>query len=471
MNFLKTASEFEGILQRSASQELIASLFPERDEEIAEEESSSNGSTDEGGDKTSLCNKDNEEGKIMNKTAGVEVNKFKVSGVNSSEQDDFEQVQGVVGFKNSEVKEAMGKVASTIRTVEEIKRTATKEGTMTKYASLIESLEGEIRVAAELCRKALKENPDSCLNMNKEPTNDKPYGAYDKSEPAITHETQSDHTDWKNDKHDEIGLGVPKSEAEIARIASQRLAANKAVKIAMNLLGDRCSEDVIAAQGRDFFAGMSMTAMDNTIRRIAETEALYNDEAPAMAPATVAEPAMSPAPACAPVATPVATPTAGMPISDDPKCEEKVEEVKAPDFTTDEKAEIEKEASRIASARKAKIIEAVNKRANELMADAPAVPAPEVAPAPAPAPEVAPAPAPAVADETDSAEFGLGQEVGGEQGDPELTKLFDNETTEMTEPTASRTASAKFSGTLPRASLDATASSEDLSSMWTDSEL
>lgn len=468
MDFLKTASEFEGILERMASKELIASLFPECDEEKAEEGSSPNGSTEEGGDQTSLSNKDNEEGKTMKKTAGVEVNQFKVSGINSGEQDEFEQVQGVVGFKNGDVKEAMNKVANVIRQLDQIKSTATKEGTMTKYASIIESLEGEVRIAADLCRKALKENPDSCLNMNKDATPDKPYGAYDKSEQAVNHETQSDHTDWKNDKHDEIGLGVPKSEAEIARIASQRLAANKAVKIAMNLLGDRCSEDVIAAQGREFFACLTMTAMDNTLRRIAETEDLYKDEAIQLQ-GTMEAPVAPVAPAQEATPAPASSPVAAMPVSDDPKCEEKVEEVKAPDFSAEEKVEIEKEASRIASSRKAKIIEAVNKRAAELMGEAPAAPAQEVAPvapvAPAPEAEVP------VATETDAAEFGLGQEANGEGGDAELSNLFNDETNEMTEATASRTASARFSGSLPRASLDASASANDLEGMWSDTDL
>jgi len=464
MDLLKIASDFQEMTERMATEELYSSLFREDTE----------GQTS--GSETPSLAKDNEEGTTMNKTAGVEANKVKMSGVNSAEQDEFTQVQGVVSYNNGEIKDAMNKVASSINKLDELKRTATKEGTMTKYASLFESLEGEIRVAADLCRKALKENPDSCLNMNKEPTNDKPYGAYDKSTPAITHETQSDHTDWKNDKHDEIGLGVPKTEAEIARIAGQRLAAHKAVKIAMNLLGDRCPEEVIAAQGREFFAGMTMTAMDNTLRRIAETEGLYADEAPVAPVAPEATPApveATPAPAC--------EPTAAMPVSEDPKCE-KVEEVKAPDFTEEENKQIELEATRIASARKARIIEAANKRACEMGGGmAPMAPAPATAPvaAPmAPAPEAVPAPAPEAtppdavpSTEADVAEFGLGQESTEDKGDPELAGLFEDETTEMAAPVASRTASAAFSGKLPRLGLNANSTSDELSDMWSDSEL
>ncbi len=459
MDFLKTASDFEKLASEMESKDLIDSLFSDSEEQTADGDVTSESKT--------------EEGNIMNKTAGVEANKFNVSGINSPDQDEFKQVQGVVGFKDSEVKDAMKKVASAIRQLDDIKSTLTKEGTMTKYASLIESLESEIRTASEMVRKALKENPDSCLNMNKEPTKDKPYGAYDKSELAVNFETQSDHNDWKHDKHDEVGLGVPKAESEIPRIAAKRLAATKAVRIALNLLGDRCPQEVIAEQGRDFFAGMSMTAMDNTLRRIAETADLYEggeaDAAPAPAAQALTAPEATPAP--------VACATAAMPVTDDPKCDvkvEKVEEVSAPDFSEDEKKEIEKEASRIASERKAKIVQAANKRANELLSNPSDKTimlngAPEMAPAPEVAPEVAPEKE--VATEADAEAFGLGDKAEVEEGNPELSKLFDDETEEQTEVTASRTASAPFAGKLPRASINANSSGNELESMWDTSDL
>jgi hypothetical protein len=167
-----------------------------------------------------------------------------------------------------------------------------------------------------------------------------------------------------------------------------------------------------------------------------------------------------------------------MPVSDDPKCTEKVEEVKAPEFTEAENKEIEVQATRIASERKARIIEAANKKANEMCAPAMA-PAPEATPAPVaepmatpvPAPEATPVPVADTATEQDAAEFGLGQEGGEDKGDPELAGLFDSETDEMAAPVASRTASAKFSGSLPKLGLSPNSTSDELSTMWDTSDL
>jgi hypothetical protein len=81
-------------------------------------------------------------------------------------------------------------------------------------------------------------------------------------------------TEWKDDSRDEIGFGIP--EANPPTVASVRIAANKAVRMAVLLLGEKVSDSVIEAQARDFMA-LNGEAMDRTLDRFAKTQKLYAD--------------------------------------------------------------------------------------------------------------------------------------------------------------------------------------------------
>jgi hypothetical protein len=99
---------------------------------------------------------------------------------------------------------------------------------------------------------------------------------YHTFEHSRNHETPDMRTEWRDDSHDEIGFGIPDTRGPM--VASVRVAANKAVRVAVLLLGDKVDGDTIEAQARDFMS-MDVRALDRTISRFAETQDLYEDEA------------------------------------------------------------------------------------------------------------------------------------------------------------------------------------------------
>ena len=56
-----------------------------------------------------------------------------------------------------------------------------------------------------------------------------------------------------------------------------KVAANKSVRLAVLLLGDKVGDETIEAQARDLMA-MSQQAMDRTLERFAETQTLYAED-------------------------------------------------------------------------------------------------------------------------------------------------------------------------------------------------
>lgn len=107
--------------------------------------------------------------------------------------------------------------------------------------------------------------------------------------------------EWKEDKHDETGFGVPK-------MAKVYMAAKKATKLAMMLLGENADEAVLEKQARAFMR-MGDKALTASIERWAECncegencekDCKAAEEAPAEEPAPAPapeEPAPAPAPA------------------------------------------------------------------------------------------------------------------------------------------------------------------------------
>jgi hypothetical protein len=78
--------------------------------------------------------------------------------------------------------------------------------------------------------------------------------------------------EWQDNPRDDIGFGIPKEST--LSVASVRVAANKAVRIAVLLLGEKVADEVIEEQARDLM-GMKSEAMDATLARFAETQELY----------------------------------------------------------------------------------------------------------------------------------------------------------------------------------------------------
>jgi hypothetical protein len=94
---------------------------------------------------------------------------------------------------------------------------------------------------------------------------------------AKTHEGQDLRHEWKNDKHDENGIGIPEpwgKKGTIASVKAIKMAASKAVKAAVLFLGDKVPEKMIEAQAKDFMA-MGPEALTRSIERFSSTFDLY----------------------------------------------------------------------------------------------------------------------------------------------------------------------------------------------------
>jgi hypothetical protein len=111
-------------------------------------------------------------------------------------------------------------------------------------------------------------------NVNQPDRKDPDWEDYHTFEQKVNHELPDMRKDWQNDSRDDLGFGIPEAWGKSPTVASARIAANKAVRVAVLLLGEKVSDDVLEAQARDLMS-MSMTAMDRTIQRFAETQDLY----------------------------------------------------------------------------------------------------------------------------------------------------------------------------------------------------
>jgi hypothetical protein len=101
------------------------------------------------------------------------------------------------------------------------------------------------------------------------PENDK----YDNYKMTVeSHDLQDMEHGWKNDKHDETGIGVmDKASVDAAKMKS---SAVKAVKASVLFLGEKTPEKILEAQAKDFMA-MGPDALARTLERFAATEKLY----------------------------------------------------------------------------------------------------------------------------------------------------------------------------------------------------
>ena len=171
-------------------------------------------------------------------------------------------------------------------------------------------------------RKADSAEPETAIDLGKNRTYHK-IDEYHTFEPSQNHWEPDMRHEWKEDKHDETGFGVPK-------MAKVYMAAKKATKLAMMLLGEDADEAVLEKQARAFMR-MGDKALTASIERWAECncegencekeckaaeEAPAEEPAPAPAPAPE-EPAPAPAEESAPVEEAPAEEPADVEVSDE----------------------------------------------------------------------------------------------------------------------------------------------------------
>ena len=147
-------------------------------------------------------------------------------------------------------------------------------------------------------RKADSAEPETAIDLGKNRSYHK-IDEYHTFEPSLNHWEPDMRHEWKEDKHDETGFGVPK-------MAKVYMAAKKATKLAMMLLGENADEAVLEKQARAFMR-MGDKALTASIERWAECncegencekECKADEEAPAKETApTPEESAPAPAPA------------------------------------------------------------------------------------------------------------------------------------------------------------------------------
>ena len=112
-------------------------------------------------------------------------------------------------------------------------------------------------------------------NVNQPDRKDPSFDQYHTFEQQVNHELPDMRHEWKDNPRDDVGFGVP--DATPPTVASVRIAANKAVRIAVLLLGEKVEDEVVEAQARDLMA-MSGDAMDRTLSRFADTQKLYAED-------------------------------------------------------------------------------------------------------------------------------------------------------------------------------------------------
>jgi len=114
-------------------------------------------------------------------------------------------------------------------------------------------------------------------NVNQPDRKDPSWDQYHTFEQKVNHELPDMRHQWQDDSRDDIGFGIPEAWGKSPTVASVRVAANKAVRVAMLLLGEKVDDDVVEAQAHDFMA-MGQKAMDRTLQRFADTQALYAED-------------------------------------------------------------------------------------------------------------------------------------------------------------------------------------------------
>jgi hypothetical protein len=121
-------------------------------------------------------------------------------------------------------------------------------------------------------RMAVEDNTPYPGTVNQPDRKFKRRDEYDIDWETVNHPYPDMRHEWKDDARDEIGFGIP--EGSPPKIAAVRVAATKAVRAAVLLLGEKVEDDVIEAQARDFMA-MGAESLDRTLQRFADSQSLY----------------------------------------------------------------------------------------------------------------------------------------------------------------------------------------------------
>ena len=178
-------------------------------------------------------------------------------------------------------------------------------------------------------RKADSAEPETAIDLGKNRSYHK-IDEYHTFEPSLNHWEPDMRHEWKEDKHDETGFGVPK-------MAKVYMAAKKATKLAMMLLGENADEAVLEKQARAFMR-MGDKALTASIERWAECncegedcekkckaaeeapaeETAHNKDPEEPAPAPAEEPAPAPAPAPEEPKAPEASAEESAPVEEAP---------------------------------------------------------------------------------------------------------------------------------------------------------
>lgn len=148
------------------------------------------------------------------------------------------------------------------------------------------------RVAALKQRKAESQKdglfPGDVGNMERS-KNYHDMDEYDNYEQTVNHELPDMRHEWKDNPREETGHGIPK-------MAKVYMAAKKATKLAMIMLGDNASEEMITAQARDFMrmGGNALTASINRWAEMEEKTVGEGEETAPEAPTSEAEETAAP---------------------------------------------------------------------------------------------------------------------------------------------------------------------------------
>lgn len=297
MKLLRIAEDLDGIADQAESKELdevMASCGITSDDETG---------TDNIFDESGTGDGDADDALIAR--AANARDDFDISGINSTDQDEFNEVQNAVGFKDqadySSVANAAKKYAACARKLAKIEEACKTDKANAKYMPYVAAMQRKLASQVEILRKAVADKTEGAPDVGHDgPRPEKEYGAYDKNvKPAMDSEITSTNAPWKTDGHDEMGYGIPKTQNEVTREAALKTAAIKSIRLAVCLLGSKAPEDMIEAQGRDFFASLKLSAIDRALKRYAETQGLY--DAPAGADAVKDAPVENVAAATKPV--------------------------------------------------------------------------------------------------------------------------------------------------------------------------
>ena len=97
---------------------------------------------------------------------------------------------------------------------------------------------------------------------------------YDNWEEVVNHPLPDMRHEWQDNPRDDIGFGVPKDGTAAPTVASVKVSAHKAVRLAILLLGEKTPESLIEEQARDFMH-LGAEGLDRSLSRFSGTQNLY----------------------------------------------------------------------------------------------------------------------------------------------------------------------------------------------------